>query len=90
MHFSRRKVLQTTSALAGSGFLASMPSRLLADTFAEMGSQWTSADIDWRSQEGRTIVLNAVQHPWTDAITPLVPLFTELTGINVSDSNYSR
>ncbi|MDE0114113.1 MAG: extracellular solute-binding protein [Albidovulum sp.] len=35
-------------------------------------------------------MLNAVQHPWTDAITPLVPLFTELTGINVDIQTQSE
>ena len=87
---SRRRVLQSASALAGAGFLGSTATQLLAATFEEVGSQWMSADIDWRSQEGSTIVLNAVQHPWTDAITPLVPLFTELTGINVDVQTQSE
>ncbi|MDE0114112.1 MAG: hypothetical protein OXI87_00465 [Albidovulum sp.] len=36
MRVSRRRILQTTSALTGVGLLASMPTRLLADTFDEM------------------------------------------------------
>ncbi|MEO1103092.1 MAG: extracellular solute-binding protein, partial [Pseudomonadota bacterium] len=56
---------------------------LLEGRGEEVGSQWTSADIDWRAHEGTTLVLAAVQHPWTEAISPLIPLFTELTGIKV-------
>ncbi|MEM6463659.1 MAG: extracellular solute-binding protein [Pseudomonadota bacterium] len=87
---SRRRLMQTGAALAGASFLSVNPSRLLAATFEEVGSQWTSADIDWKSQSGKTIVLNAVQHPWTEAITPLVPLFTELTGIDVEIQTQSE
>ena len=90
MRISRRRVIKSATALAGVGIMGSSASRLLAATFEEMASQWTSADIDWRSQEGKTIVLNAVQHPWTDAITPLVPLFTELTGVNVDIQTQSE
>ena len=87
---SRRRLMQAGAALAGASFLSIDPSRLVAATFEEVGSQWTSADIDWKSQAGKTIVLNAVQHPWTDAITPLVPLFTELTGIEVEIQTQSE
>ncbi|MCY4459221.1 MAG: extracellular solute-binding protein [Albidovulum sp.] len=87
---SRRKVLKSASAFAGAGLLASSASRAWAATFEEVGPQWASADIDWMSQAGKTIVLNAVQHPWTDAITPLIPHFTELTGINVDVQTQSE
>lgn len=87
---SRRKLLQAGTFLAGAGLLTSATSPLWAATFEEVGDQWTSADIDWKSQSGKTIVLNAVQHPWTDAITPLIPLFTELTGITVDVQTQSE
>ena len=87
---SRRRVLKSATAFAGASLLASNAPHLWAATFEEVGSQWTSADIDWRSQAGSTIVLNAVQHPWTDAITPLIPLFTELTGIEVDVQTQSE
>ncbi|QZP38309.1 substrate-binding domain-containing protein [Halobaculum magnesiiphilum] len=41
------------------------------------------ADIDWTQFEGSQINIGAVQHPWVDAIEPAVPVFEELTGIEV-------
>lgn len=46
-------------------------------------SEWTSADIDWRQFEGTTLELAGATHPWSSAILPLIPMFTELTGIEV-------
>ncbi|MEL7030473.1 MAG: extracellular solute-binding protein, partial [Pseudomonadota bacterium] len=80
--FNRRRLLQA-GLLGGASLLAFSNARVLAATFEEVGSQWTDADIDWRAHAGTTLVLAAVQHPWTEAITPLIPLFTELTGIDV-------
>ena len=47
-------------------------------------SEYDSADIDWRQFEGTEINVGAVQHPWVDAIEPAVPVFEELTGIDVT------
>ena len=87
---SRRRLLQSSAAFAGAGMMSAAASRLLAATFEEISPQWMSADVNWRAHEGSTIVLNAVQHPWTDAITPLVPHFTQLTGINVDVQTQSE
>jgi multiple sugar transport system substrate-binding protein len=41
------------------------------------------AAIDWRQADGQTIALAGASHPWSSTITPLLPLFTQLTGIKV-------
>ena len=87
---SRRSLMRSAAVVAGAVVLSLSGRDLWAATFEEVGTQWTSADIDWKSQDGKTIVLAAVQHPWTEAITPLIPLFTELTGINVDVQTQSE
>ncbi len=80
----RRALLRATGLLAGAGLLASTGRPVwAADVFEEMKPQWSAAKIDWMQQKGRTLVLGAEQHPWTDALTPLLPHFTRLTGITV-------
>lgn len=44
---------------------------------------FTSANIDWRSEQGKTLVLGAEQHPWITAMSPYLPQFEKLTGIKV-------
>ncbi|MCK1727872.1 extracellular solute-binding protein, partial [Bradyrhizobium sp. 142] len=44
---------------------------------------YASAAIDWKQFAGQTITLAGAIHPWSNAITPLLPDFTKLTGINV-------
>ncbi|WP_102225672.1 ABC transporter substrate-binding protein [Acidimangrovimonas sediminis] len=46
-------------------------------------SAYTSADIDWKQFKGTTLQLSGATHPWSSAIQPLLPQFTELTGIEV-------
>ena len=46
-------------------------------------SEYQDADIEWRQFEGSTINVGAVQHAWVDAIKPAIPVFEELTGIDV-------
>lgn len=46
-------------------------------------SEYEDADIDWKQFDGTTINVGAVQHPWVDAVKPAVPVFEELTGIDV-------
>ncbi|MFC6823684.1 extracellular solute-binding protein [Halopelagius fulvigenes] len=46
-------------------------------------SEYQGADIEWKQFEGSKINIGAVQHPWVDAIKPAVPVFEELTGIDV-------
>lgn len=45
--------------------------------------EYTSADIEWQQFEGTEVNIGAVQHPWVEAIRPAVPVFEELTGIDV-------
>ena len=40
--------------------------------------------IDWRQQEGSSINLLFVSHPFVNSVVPLLPEFTELTGITVT------
>ena len=49
----------------------------------DVTTSYASAAIDWKQFAGQTITLAGAIHPWTNAITPLLPDFTELTGINV-------
>lgn len=46
-------------------------------------SAYRDASIDWKAHEGTSINLGAVQHAWVDNIKPYVPIFEELTGIDV-------
>ena len=44
---------------------------------------YANAAIDWKQFAGQTIALAGATHPWSNAIAPLLPQFTILTGINV-------
>src|SRR6266478_3662084 len=53
-------------------------------SFAEDAAAiYANAAIDWKQFSGQTITLAGAIHPWSNAITPLLPEFTKLTGINV-------
>ena len=53
-------------------------------SFAEdAATMYASAAIDWKQFSGQTITLMGATHPWSNAITPLLPQFTKLTGIDV-------
>ena len=53
-------------------------------SFAEGAAAiYANAAIDWKQFSGQTITLAGAIHPWSNAITPLLPDFIELTGINV-------
>src|SRR6266446_2247553 len=49
----------------------------------EAAAMYASAAIDWKQFSGQTITLAGAIHPWSNAITPLLPHFTKLTGIGV-------
>lgn len=86
MHLAidRRGLLRATTLLSSAGLLGISGVPLwAADVFEEMKPQWTAANIDWMQQKGKKIVLGAEQHPWTNAIQPILPHFTRLTGIEV-------
>ncbi len=52
-------------------------------SFAEGAAAiYANAAIDWKQFSGQTITLAGAIHPWSNAITPLLPEFTKLTGIN--------
>ena len=49
----------------------------------DVAAPYAKAAMDWKQFAGQTITLAGAIHPWTNAITPLLPDFTELTGIRV-------
>jgi hypothetical protein len=59
--------------------MAMLPRRSLAGAFGV----YANAAIDWKQFAGQTITLAGAIHPWSNAITPLLPDFTKLTGIDV-------
>lgn len=71
-------VLGTTTALATPALLSRRAWAQEADL-----SAYTSANVDWKQASGATLQLAGATHPWSDAIIPLLPQFTELTGIKV-------
>jgi multiple sugar transport system substrate-binding protein len=66
------------AALAG---MAMPPRWSFADDATAM---YSNAAINWRQFVGETITLGGAIHPWSNAIAPLLPQFTELTGIGVT------
>src|SRR5258706_1403756 len=65
------------AALSG---MATWPRWSIAEEAAPM---YASAAIDWKQFSGQTITLAGAIHPWSNAITALLPQFTKLTGISV-------
>jgi ABC-type glycerol-3-phosphate transport system substrate-binding protein len=51
-------------------------------------SEWQSADINWRKYEGQDIVLALLRHPFVSVLEPLIPVFSELTGMQVNIVQY--
>ena len=49
----------------------------------DAAATYAKAAIDWKQFAGQTISLAGAIHPWSGAITPLLPDFTKLTGISV-------
>jgi multiple sugar transport system substrate-binding protein len=49
----------------------------------DVAALYANAAMDWKQSAGQTITLAGAIHPWTNAITPLLSDFTELTGISV-------
>src|SRR5882762_3310702 len=70
--------------LGAAGFvlpaLAMRPQRSFAEDAA---ANYAKAKIDWKQFAGQTITLAGAIHPWSNAITLLLPDFTRLTGISV-------
>lgn len=77
-----RRSLITRVAATSLGLAAG--SRLAwADANAATVDAFKEADVDWMAFKGETLVLNAMQHPWSDSIEGALPIFEELTGIKV-------
>jgi multiple sugar transport system substrate-binding protein len=78
---SRRSFVKRLGA-AGAALsgMAMLPRCSFADDAAAI---YASAAIDWKQFSGQTITLAGAIHPWSNAITPLLPQFTKLTGIGV-------
>ena len=78
---SRRSIVKGLGA-AGVTLpaLAMLPRRGFAQNVT---ANYVNAAINWKQFSGQTITLAGAIHPWTNAITPLFPDFTELTGISV-------
>jgi multiple sugar transport system substrate-binding protein len=69
--------------LTAAGAVLPVLSALPPTSSAEDASAYTSAAIDWKQAAGQTITVAGAVHPWSNAIAPLLPDFTRLTGINV-------
>jgi multiple sugar transport system substrate-binding protein len=61
-----------------------------ADSNQVVLDSFKGADIDWTAFKGEKLTLGAMTHPWSAAIEPALPLFTELTGIEVKLSTQSE
>lgn len=48
------------------------------------------AEIDWKQESGSKINLLLISHPFVDALKPLLPEFTELTGIEVDFEEFAE
>ena len=73
--------------IKGLGAIAAIPPTLTAlprlGFSQDRAAAYTSASIDWKQFAGQTITLAGAIHPWSNAINPLLPEFTSLTGITV-------
>jgi multiple sugar transport system substrate-binding protein len=82
---SRRALVRRGALIgAGSGTAATVGPWFLRGGVAQADlAGYETAGIDWKQAEGQRIVLGALEHPWTAAVEPVLPTFTELTGIEV-------
>lgn len=88
---TRRGFIRGTSSLAGAGLLCAGGMPLSRRAWAEdAAGEFAAANIDWKQASGTTLVLAGLQHPWMEAVVPLLPQFTELTGIEVEVEQQSE
>jgi multiple sugar transport system substrate-binding protein len=82
------------SACAGQGQATATPSAATAApsvaASAAGGGSPSAAALDWKKYSGSEITFLANQHPWTDGMTPLLPQFTQETGIKVKVQPFSE
>jgi multiple sugar transport system substrate-binding protein len=79
---TRRRLMQAAGA-AGAGAIAIPSFDGFSAAAQDAMADYAAAEIDWKMADGKEIVLGALEHPWTAAVEPVLPLFTELTGITV-------
>lgn len=72
-------VVFVVGSVAAGGQSEAPPS----ESMGEVPAEYANSDIDWRQASGETIVFGGLEHPWMTAVRPLLPQFTELTGIEV-------
>jgi len=77
---SRRSLVK---GLGAAGAVLPVFTMLPRTSFAGDDQAYASAAIDWKQFTGQTITLVGAIHPWSNAIAPLLPDFTGLTGIKV-------
>ncbi len=88
----RRSFLRATSILAAGGTImlrSGLPVHAQENS-AELLKLYADAKVDWQKHKGQTIVLGGLEHPWMNAVVPLIPLFTQLTGIEVKVEKQSE
>lgn len=94
LHLSidRRSFLRATSILAAAGVIGLRSGTPLhaAENTAELVKLYADPKIDWQKEKGKAIVLGGLEHPWMNAVTPLIPVFTALTGIEVKVDKQSE
>lgn len=78
---SRRDFLKHLAVTLGVGTLVGQG--LAVRARQPQPDTYLDANIDWGQVIGSSIVVSGFQHPWMTAISPLVPLFAELTGVRV-------
>src|SRR5881227_1951167 len=79
---SRRSFVKAMGAAAATlPALAMLPRWGFAE---DVAATYANAAIDWKQFAGQTITLAGAIHPWSNAIAPLLPDFTKLTGIKVA------
>ncbi len=85
---AKSKKNATQKAYSKSGIMAKeTPNESIGATKEEIPKklgEFQKAVINWRQAKGQEIILGGLEHPWTKAIAPLLPEFTELTGIKVT------
>jgi multiple sugar transport system substrate-binding protein len=89
-HNNDRRFVLTRRAFTRSAMLAGValaaPAIIGRSAFAQSGEgleAYTSANVDWKREAGKKIMVGGATHPWSNAVVPFIPQFTELTGIEV-------
>lgn len=89
---SRRSFIRASTILAAGGvmYLQQGLPAYAEENFEELRKLYETAKIDWQQAKGTTIVLAGEDHPWMNAIVPLIPTFEKLTGITVTVEKQSE